>query len=123
MRQIILSLLLCSVSFTHAAPAELDWLELMPAEDRKALEEMPEIEHNSPEADGFSDQGGLKQGSGLPEVMYSARTVPSLSGRRSVSAATPFRWKPIAKAAAPSSFWCPIRAPVSTFHRHRRTRS
>lgn len=81
MRQIILSLLLCSVSFTHAAPAELDWLELMPAEDRKALEEMPEIEHNSPEADGFSDQGGLKQGSGLPEVMYSARTVPSLSGR------------------------------------------
>lgn len=81
MRPIIVSLLLCYAFFVHAAPAELDWLELMPAEDRKALEEMPEIEHNSPEADGFSDQGGLKQGSGLPEVMYSAKTVPSLSGR------------------------------------------
>jgi hypothetical protein len=82
MRPIIVSLLLCYALFVHAAPAELDWLELMPAEDRKALEEMPEIEHNSPEADGFSDQGGLKQGSGLPDVMYSAKTVPSLSGRK-----------------------------------------
>lgn len=82
MRQIIPFLLLCCVSFVQAAPAELDWLELMPAEDRKALEEMPEIEHNSPETDGFSDQGGLKQGSGLPAVMYSAKTVPSLNGKQ-----------------------------------------
>ncbi|MCG6541240.1 DUF3299 domain-containing protein [Pseudomonas sp. KSR10] len=82
MRQIFLFLLLCCVSFVQAAPAELDWLELMPAEDRKALEEMPEIEHNSPEAGGYSDQGGLKQGSGLPAVMYSAKTVPSLNGKQ-----------------------------------------
>lgn len=81
MRPIIPFLLLCYASFVNAAPAELDWLELMPAEDRKALEEMPEIAHDSPEAGGFSDQGGLKQGSGLPEVMYSAKTVPSLNGR------------------------------------------
>lgn len=82
MRSIVFSLLLCFASVAHAAPAELDWLELMPAEDRRALEEMPEIEHNSPEANGFSDQGGLKQGAGLPEVMYSAKTVQSLNGQQ-----------------------------------------
>jgi hypothetical protein len=82
MRSIVISLLLCLASVAHAAPAEIDWLELMPAEDRKALEEMPEIEHNSPETNGFSDQGGLKQEAGLPEVMYSAKTVPSLNGQQ-----------------------------------------
>lgn len=82
MRSILLPLLLCLATSVHAAPDELDWLELMPAEDRKALEEMPEIEHDSPEADGFSDQGGLKQGRGLPEVMYSAKTVASLNGQQ-----------------------------------------
>lgn len=81
MRQITLPLLFCCMSFVHAAPAELDWLELMPAEDRRALEEMPEIGHDSPEAGGFSDQGGLKQSAGLPDVMYSAKTVPSLNGQ------------------------------------------
>ena len=82
MRSILLPLLLCLATSVHAAPDELDWLELMPAEDRKALEEMPEIEHDSPEADGFSDQGGLKQGRVLPEVMYSAKTVASLNGQQ-----------------------------------------
>jgi hypothetical protein len=82
MRPIILSVLLFSAALAHAAPAELDWLELMPAEDRKALEEMPEIEHSSPESGGFSDQGGLKQSAGLPAVMYSAKTVPSLNGQQ-----------------------------------------
>ncbi|WP_407293510.1 DUF3299 domain-containing protein [Stutzerimonas zhaodongensis] len=81
MRQIILCLLICFPCFAYAAPAELDWLELMPPEDRQALEEMPEIEHDSPETDGFSDNGGLKQATGLPEVMYSAKTVPALGGR------------------------------------------
>ena len=82
MRSIILPLLLCVSTLVQAAPDELDWLELMPAEDRKALEEMPEIEHDTPEADGFSDEGGLKQGRGLPEVMYSAKTVTSLNGQQ-----------------------------------------
>ena len=81
MRPIALLLLFLVHSLALAAPAELDWLELMPPEDRKALEEMPEIEHNSPEADGFSDQGGLKQGTGLPDVMYSAKIVPALDGK------------------------------------------
>lgn len=82
MRQIVLSLLFLIHSFASAAPTELDWLELMPPEDRQALEDMPEIGHDSPEADGFSDQGGLKQGAGLPEVMYSAKTVPALDGKQ-----------------------------------------
>jgi hypothetical protein len=81
MHKIILPLLLCFTSLAQAAPPELDWLELMPPEDRKALEEMPEIEHNTPESDGFSDLGGLKQATGLPEVMYSAKTVPALNGK------------------------------------------
>lgn len=81
MRRFCLSLLVALPLITQAAPVELDWLELMPEEDRQALEIMPEIEHNSPEADGFSDQGGLKQSGGLPDVMYSAKTVPALNGQ------------------------------------------
>lgn len=77
------AVLFCFATLALAAPpAELDWLELMPAADRKALEEMPEIAHDSPENAGFSDAGGLKQGAGLPEVMYSANTVAALDGRR-----------------------------------------
>ena len=84
MRLLVFSILLGSASVIQAAPApaELDWLELMPPEDRQALEDMPEIEHDSPENDGFSDQGGLKQGAGLPAVMYSAKTVPALDGKQ-----------------------------------------
>lgn len=43
---------------------------------------MPEITHDSPESEGFSDLGGLKQGAGLPEVMYSAKTVSALNGKQ-----------------------------------------
>src|SRR5690606_41624476 len=82
MRSLVIPLLL-SLSLTlHAAPAELDWLELLPPEDLAALEAMPEIEHNTPEAAGFSSEVGfLKQAPGLPEVMYSTRTVAELDGR------------------------------------------
>jgi len=79
---LVLTLLLATTQL-HAEPQELDWLELMPAEDRKALEDMPEISHDTPEADGnFAGKGGLKQqDKNLPAVMYSARTVPALNGR------------------------------------------
>ena len=79
----LVTLLLFSLSLTlHAAPAELDWLELLPPEDLAALEAMPEIEHDGAEAQGFSDGGGyLKQAPGLPEVMYSTRTVTALDNR------------------------------------------
>ena len=82
MRSLFLPLLFTISLTLHAAPAELDWLELLPPEDLAALEAMPEIEHNTPEAAGFSSEGGfLKQAPGLPEVMYSTRTVAELDGR------------------------------------------
>lgn len=78
-----LLLFLCGPSLLMAAPPELDWLELMPPEDQQALEQMPDISHNSPEAQGFSDRnGGLKQAQGLPAVMYSAKTVAALNGQQ-----------------------------------------
>lgn len=84
MRRLTLLLaLLFAGSPAFAETPELDWLELMPAEDRQALEDMPEISHNTPEADGsFTGKGGLKQQArDLPEVMYSAKTVPALDGK------------------------------------------
>lgn len=82
MRYLILSLLLLS-SLARAELPETDWLELMPEEDRQALEAMPEISHDSPEQDsGFYDANGLRQqDKTLPAVMYSTRTVPGLDGK------------------------------------------
>lgn len=84
-RALLFSLLLCS-TLAHARLElpETDWLELMPPEDRKALEEMPEISHDTPEADGtFGNKGGLKQqDKDLPAVMYSAKTVARLNGQK-----------------------------------------
>ncbi|WP_407313739.1 DUF3299 domain-containing protein [Pseudomonas sp. nanlin1] len=80
-RLFLLSLLLFS-TLAHAELAETDWLELMPKSDQKALEQMPEIDHNSPEAQGtFTAKGGLKQSKGLPAVMYSTKTVPAMNGK------------------------------------------
>jgi hypothetical protein len=83
MRRLLLSLLLLPL-LSHAEPPELDWLELMPREDQKALEAMPEISHDSPEAAGsFGQQGGLKQQArDLPAVMYSKKTVAHLDGKQ-----------------------------------------
>ena len=82
MRRLACLLLLFCCSLARAELPETDWLELMPPEDRKALEEMPEISHDSPEADGsFGQKGGLKQQNDLPAVMYSTRTVAALDGK------------------------------------------
>ena len=45
---------------------EIDWLELLPPEDLKALEEMPEVNHD-----------GQMQ---MPQVMASTKTVPAMDG-------------------------------------------
>lgn len=82
MRYLLAALgLTCSLAYANLP--ETDWLELMPPEDRQALEDMPEISHNTPEADsGFYGEGGLRQQSDdLPAVMYSAKTVAALDGR------------------------------------------
>ncbi|NBB08817.1 DUF3299 domain-containing protein [Pseudomonas sp. SLFW] len=81
-RLLFISLLLvCGLARAADIP-ETDWLELMPKSDQKALEAMPEIDHNSPEAQGtFDSKGGLKQSKGLPAVMYSTKTVAAMDGK------------------------------------------
>ncbi|MBD8575141.1 DUF3299 domain-containing protein [Pseudomonas syringae] len=80
-RFLLLTLVLLSTPVFAELP-ETDWLELMPAADQRALEAMPEIEHNSPETLGtFDSKGGLKQSKGLPAVMYSAKTVAAMNGK------------------------------------------
>ncbi|MEB0041763.1 MULTISPECIES: DUF3299 domain-containing protein [unclassified Pseudomonas] len=82
MRRLLLITLLLASGLAHAELPETDWLELMPKSDQKALEAMPEIDHNSPEAQGtFDSKGGLKQSKGLPAVMYSAKTVAAMNGK------------------------------------------
>jgi hypothetical protein len=82
MRKLLFALLLAPL-LGHAEPAETDWLELMPEEDRLALESMPEISHQGLEADGeFLMPDGLRQRQpDLPEVMYSTKTVATLHGK------------------------------------------
>ncbi|RZI89891.1 MAG: DUF3299 domain-containing protein, partial [Pseudomonas sp.] len=83
MRALFLLPLLLASTLAHAELPETDWLELMPKSDQLALEQMPEIDHDSPEATGtFTDKGGLKQSKGLPAVMYSSKTVPAMNGKQ-----------------------------------------
>lgn len=83
MRRLLLTLVLLSTGLAHAGELpETDWLELMPKSDQKALEAMPEIDHDSPEANGtFTEKGGMKQSKGLPAVMYSTKTVASMNDK------------------------------------------
>ena len=76
MRRLLLTLVLLSTGLAHAGELpETDWLELMPKSDQKALEAMPEIDHD------FTEKGGMKQSKGLPAVMYSTRTVASMNDK------------------------------------------
>lgn len=83
MRYFLLYMLL-SISAAHAALDETDWLDLMPESDRQALLDMPEISHNTPEADSdFYVPGGLRStDKDMPAVMYSVQTVPAFDGRK-----------------------------------------
>ena len=83
MRRFAFIFLLLVCVLVHAAQLpETVWLDLMPKSDQKALEQMPEIDHDSPEANGtFTAKGGLKQSKGLPAVMYSSKTVPAMNGK------------------------------------------
>lgn len=82
MRYLLLPLLLLSTLACAELP-ETDWLELMPPEDRQALEDMPEISHQGVELEsGFYNPGGLKQqDQNLPAVMYSSKTVAAFDGK------------------------------------------
>ena len=81
MRHLLFCLLLAPLLASAQLP-ETDWLALMPEDDQRALEAMPEISHDSPEGDGTFTAGGLKQRDpGLPAVMYSNHTVAALQGK------------------------------------------
>ncbi len=83
MRCLWLALLLF-VGAAQAALEETDWLDLMPESDRQALLDMPDISHDTPEAEsGFYVPGGLRStDKNLPAVMYSAQTVTALDGTK-----------------------------------------
>lgn len=83
MRCLWLALLLF-VGTAQAALEETDWLDLMPESDRQALLDMPDISHDTPEAEsGFYVPGGLRStDKNLPAVMYSAQTVAALDGTK-----------------------------------------
>ena len=76
--------LLLFVGAAQAALEETDWLDLMPESDRQALLDMPDISHDTPEAEsGFYVPGGLRStDKNLPAVMYSAQTVTALDGTK-----------------------------------------
>jgi hypothetical protein len=84
MRHLLLLPLVLISSLACAELPETDWLELMPEEDRLALETMPEISHEGAEMEsGFYIPGGLKQQTAdLPAVMYSTKTVPAFDGKQ-----------------------------------------
>lgn len=84
MRTFLIVALLLMSPLVRAELAETDWLSLLTAHDRKALETMPEISHDTAEGDGiFTNKGGLKQkDKKLPAVMYSSQTVPALNGKK-----------------------------------------
>ncbi len=84
MRPVLLVAVLLFSSLSHAELAETDWLSLLTAHDRNALESMPEISHATAEGDGvFTNKGGLKQrDKKLPAVMYSRHTVAALHGKK-----------------------------------------
>lgn len=63
---VILAALLALPAVGYAEPREIDWLELMPAEDLALLENMPEIEH---EGDGPAL---------LPDEIMTGRVVPEM---------------------------------------------
>ncbi|MGM0571008.1 DUF3299 domain-containing protein [Marinobacter sp.] len=60
--------LLAGTGAAHAEWRELDWLELMPEEDLRLLESLPEIEH---EGDGPVE---------LPDEIMTGRVVPEMDG-------------------------------------------
>jgi hypothetical protein len=84
MRHLLLLPLVLISSLACAELPETDWLDLLPEEDRLALETMPEISHEGAEMESsFYMPGGLKQQTlDLPAVMYSSKTVPAFDGKQ-----------------------------------------
>lgn len=72
----------CLAAAVHAQPQEIDWLDLLPAEDYQAMLDMPEIGHDwGEEAPGDFTSNLRNDDRDLPEVMYSTRVVAEMHDR------------------------------------------
>lgn len=82
LRRLLLPVLF-SLTFTvQAAPATVDWLDLLPPEDYQAMLDMPEIDHGiGLDSEGDFTQSLRQQDDSLPEVMYSTRVVSAYDGQ------------------------------------------
>ena len=109
MRALLLFVVLLLSATAHAELAETDWLQLLPASDRQALENMPEISHDTAEGEGvFSNKGGLKQqDKDLPAVMYSSKTVATMDGKKIRIGGYPVPLESDAKGASTLFFLVP----------------
>ncbi|GGJ03651.1 hypothetical protein GCM10009083_20520 [Halopseudomonas pertucinogena] len=78
-----LALTCCLIAPGHAAPQEVDWLDLLPEEDYQAMLDMPEIGHDwGEEAPGDFTSNLRNDDRELPEVMYSTRVVAEMHDRQ-----------------------------------------
>ncbi len=72
-------LLTIPMQASAAEPREVDWLDLLPAEDYQAMLDMPELDHgNGPDANGDFTTSLRQDDNSLPEVMYSTRVVAAM---------------------------------------------
>lgn len=109
MRALLLFVVLLLSATARAELAETDWLQLLPASDRQALENLPEISHDTAEGAGvFSNKGGLKQqDKDLPAVMYSSKTVATMGGKKIRIGGYPVPLESNAKGASTLFFLVP----------------
>lgn len=78
-RLLLLCLLVAPTLLSAAQPREVDWLDLLPAEDYQAMLDMPDLDHgNGPDANGDFTSSLRQENNSLPEVMYSTRVVAEM---------------------------------------------
>ena len=83
LRLLMLCLLITPTLLNAAEVPEVDWLDLLPAEDYQAMLDMPELDHgNGPDANGDFSTSLRQDDNSLPEVMYSTRVVAEMDGRQ-----------------------------------------
>lgn len=81
MRFLICLVFSCVAYSAIGAPAEIDWLDLLPEEDYQAMLDMPEIDHQwGSEKPGDFTSDMRQRNDSLPEVMYSKRVVDTYDG-------------------------------------------
>tara|TARA_R110000868_G_scaffold63507_2_gene191624 strand:- start:10464 stop:11000 length:537 start_codon:yes stop_codon:yes gene_type:complete len=78
-RLLLLCLFIAPSLLSAAEVREIDWLDLLPAEDYQAMLDMPDLDHgNGPDANGDFTNSLRQENKNLPEVMYSTRVVAEM---------------------------------------------